>query len=247
MLQLCIELYYYYLKCNQEPKCLLELLEWGDTIINQCTDSEIRYMTIDVEIAAYRKLNMYDKTKELADTLPTITYTKEYFSRFCFPENTEDQFRAEQYWGYKCLCELCGSMLSYGENVESPFCTNKEKSAICQTVVAIIRAYYTDADYDWVALAYLCHAELFSALYAAKDGDTQQAMAFLKKAETIFESVDTANQTHTSPFLRVLTSLDTCTKEEFQEFFEMVLKKDAFNNIRNEEAFKEMEQRIFCR
>lgn len=245
MLKLTFELYYYYIKCSQESKYLMELLEWGNTIVSQCVDSAIRYMAIDVVFAAYGKLEMYDKMKELVDTLPTISYAKETFFRFCFPDNTKERLCAEQWWGYKCLQELCSSMLNYGENVESKLCTNKDKLVACQTVGLIIRAYYTHGDYDWVALAYLCHAELYSALYVAKESDTQQAMAFLRKAEMVLEGVDTVTQTHTSPLLSEITSPDTGTKGEFQEFFRMVLKNDAFDTIREEAAFKEMEQRIF--
>jgi len=245
MLQICFELYYYYIKCIQEPKYLIELLEWGDTIISQCTDSPIRYMTIDVVTAAYRKLNMYDKLKELVDTLPTITYAKESLFRFCFPDNTKERLNAEQYWAYKCLQELCSSMLN-GVDCEpgSQLYTNKEKIVICQTVGAIIRAYYTDSDYDYAALGYLTYAEMYSALYAAKDGDAQRAMAFLRKAETIFKGVDAAVRTHTSPCLREVTSLDTYTKMDFQELFEKVLKDNAFDTIREEDEFKEIKQRL---
>ena len=251
MLELCLELFMCYKKISSEAKYLTELLEWGDLIINQSTDSQIRYQALDLEISAYCELGMYEKAKELVDTLPDLSCSKDAILCDCFLRNTKEHLCAEQTLAYKCLCQLSVSMLNYGEDILSLFYTNKEKLSICQTVAAVIKAYHTDGDYDGFTNEYLFRAELHSALYAAMDGDAQQAVDFLRNAQAVFERQSTISATalqrpYTSPFLRETSAPLGCMRSHYQKLFKMIIDDKAFDELREEDTFKEIRMEILA-
>lgn len=249
MLNLCLELLLYYVKYSKESKYLIELLEWGDIIIDQSTNSEIRYQAIDLEIAAYCHLEMYDKARNLVDTLPEFSRSKDALIGDCYPRNSKERLCAEQTLAYKCLIQLCNSMLNYGEDICSQFYTNQEKLEICQTLAEVIKAYHSNDDYDGFTNEYLFRTELYSALYAAIDSDTQQAIVFLKNAQCVFVKFDTISATvlqrpYTTPFLRELSAPLGCRKKDYQKLFRMVISQNAFDALRDDKDFKEITQKV---
>ena len=251
MLELCLELFMYYKKIDSEHKFLIELLEWGDIIISQSTDSQLRYQVLDLEISAYCELGMYEKARELVETLPDFSCSKDVLLCDSFPKNTKEHLCAEQTLAYKCVDQLCLSMLNYGTDEESTLYTTKEKLSICQTVAALIRTYHSTGDYDGFTNEYLFRAELYSALYAAMDGDMQQAVVFLGNVQAVFEKQSTISATalqrsYKSPFLRELSAPLGCIRNHYQKMFKTVISNKAFNALREEEAFKKIEIKILA-
>lgn len=249
MLELCLELFMYYKKIKSEPKFLIELLEWGDIIISQSTDSQLRYQVLDLEISAYCELGMYDKARELVKTLPDFSCSKDVLLCDSFPKNTIEHLCAQQTLAYKCVDQLCRSMLDFGTNEESALYTAKEKLTICQTVAAIIKAYHPNGDYDGFTNEYLFRGELYSALYAAMDGDTSLTVGYLKNAQAVFKKQSTISATalqrpYTSPHLRELSAPLGCIRNHYQKMFKTVISHKAFDALREEDVFKEIENRL---
>lgn len=252
MLELCTELFMYYKKINSEPKFLIELLEWGDIIISQSTDSQLRYQVLDLEISSYCELGMYEKARELVKTLPDFSCSQDALLCDCYPKNTEEHLRTEQTLAYKCVNQLCLSMLNQGTDEKSKFYTNKEKMSICQTVAGMIRAYHSNGDYDGFTNEYLFRAELYSALYAAMDGDMQQAVVFLGNAQGVFEKQKTISATalqcpYTSPFLRGLAAPLGCVRNHYQTQLKKIIDHKAFDALREENTFREIRMKILAK
>ena len=251
MLKLCEELFLYYKKVNSEQRFLIELLEWGDIVISQSTDSQLRYQVIDLEISSYCELGMYEKARELVETLPDFSRSQDALLCDCYPRNTEEHLCAEKMLAYRCLDQLCLSMLNYATDEKSKVYTNKEKLSICQTVVGVIRAYHSTGDYDGFTNEYLFRAELYSALYATMDGDMQQALGFLGNAQAVFEKQKTISATalqrpYTSPFLRGTSAPLGCARSHYQKLFKMIIDHQAFNVLREEDTFKEIRMRVLA-
>lgn len=252
MLELCWELFLYYKKINSEPKFLIELLEWGDLVISQSTVSQLRYQVLDLEISSYCELGMYEKARELVETLPDFSRSQDALLCDCYPRNTEEHLRAEQTLAYKCVNQLCLSILNQGTDEKSKFYTNKEKLSICQTVAGVIRAYYSAGDYDGFTNEYLFRAELYSALYAAMDGDMQQAAVFLENAQAVFEKQKTISATalqrpYISPFLRGISAPLGCARSHYQKLFKMIIDHQAFDVLREEDTFREIRMKILAK
>ena len=146
---------------------------------------------------------------------------------------------------------MCQSMLNYGENIQSQFYSNQEKTAICQTVVSAIKAYHSNGDYDGMNLEFWFRGELYSALYAAMDNDAQKTIAYLENAREAFKKLDTISATalqrpYTSPFLCELSAPLGCRKEDYRKLFGWIIENNAFDNLRNEDNFQEIERGILC-
>lgn len=251
MLELCTELFMCYKKINSEPKFLIELLEWGDIIISQSTDSQLRYQVLDLEISAYCELGMYEKARELVEALPDFSHSKDALLTDCFPKNTKENLCAEQTLAYKCVDQLCRSMLNFGSDEESTLYTNKEKLSICQTVAAVIRAFHSNGDCDGFTNEHLFRAELSSALYAAMNGNTRQSIEFLRNTQAVFEKQSTISATalqrpYTSPFLREMSAPLGCIRKHYQKQFKKVINHKAFDALREEDVFKEIEIKILA-
>lgn len=246
MVELCSELFMLYKRCAPDSKYLSELLEWGGTVIDQSTDTRIRYQATKWMIYAYHELGLYENAKKMADTMPDLTLSKEVLRYYCSKYGTRENLEGEQHLVYKCFDELCGSMLKYGTDVESRLYTNKEKLLICQNIASMIRAYHCNADFDGVTLEYLYRSELYAALYAAIGGDTEKVLTLLKSALGTFEKIDNISASvlqrpYTSPFLKELSAPLGCSKDYYQKLFIKVTCHSSFDTIREEDVFKNIE------
>lgn len=246
MLELCNELFMLYKRCDSDTKHLEELIEWGNIIINHSTDNHLRYEITKLIIYTYHELGMYENVKRLVEGLPDLSESSDALQYFCNPPDTSETIQSEKTFVYKCLDNICASMLKYGTDIEGQAFTTKEKLSICQTVASIVKAYHSHGDYDGNTLEYLYRAELYTSFYYAMDDNTDDSLTALEKASLAFEKLKVASSgiSYSSPFLKGITSPHGCKKERYQKLLRNVTERKCFDKIRDNVTFKNIVKKV---
>lgn len=242
MLELCHELFMLYKRCDPDTRYLEELIEWGDIITNQSTDNRLRYEITKLVIYTYHELGLYENVKKLVDKLPDLSESSDALRYFCSPPDTPEAMQSEKSLVYKCLDNMCASMLKYGTDVESRAFTTKEKLSVCQTVSSIVKAYYSHDDYDGNTLEYLFRAELYASLYYATNDQNEDSLASLTNAFMAFEKFEktTSGIAYSSPFLKGLIAPLGYQKEHYKKLLRCVTEHQCFDKIREHTKFIEI-------
>lgn len=246
MLELCNELFRLYKRCDSDTRHLEELIEWGNIITNQSTDNRLRYETTKLIIYTYSELGLYENVKSLVDGLPDLSESSDALRYFCSPPDTPEAIQSEKSLAYKCLDNLCASMLKYGTDTERRAFTTKEKLSLCQSVVSIVKAYHSNDDYDGFTLEYLYKAELYASLYYAMDDRMEDSLTSLENAFLAFEKFEAiaSGIVYSSPFLKGLTAPLGCQKKHYQKLLRRVSEHQCFDKIRDHTTFKEIVNRV---
>lgn len=249
LLELCKKLFELYERFDKDSKHLEELLESGEGILNHSINNSLRYQTTKLMIYAYYELGMYETVKKLVDGLPDFSESRDALQYFCSPHESRETMQNEKAYVYKCFDNICASMLKYGANTKSQIITTKEKRSICQTVASMIRAFHPNEDYDGFTLEYLYRADIYTSLFFAMEHNKEKALDYLERALLSIEKIDTIisvvrKTSYSSPFLVGLSAPHGCEKEHYKKLFLSVTEHICFDNIKNDEAFKNIEKRV---
>lgn len=183
-----------------------EVFRLCGTILDECTDSALRYKTLDLLVTAYDYAGMKEKMLETAEQMPPFAHSKESSMLWRWSFETEDGLRKRQEYLHDLLTELVmtlGLIAGHMHEDHSRVYSDDDRIAMFKQIVSIIETLYPDGDYGYNAQsAESACGDLVDA-YIRKN-DMENALYWLEKGcdfAVYFDTYD-FDALHTSPAFR---------------------------------------------
>lgn len=173
-------------------------------ILDECTDSIIRYEETDTLAIAYDYAGKEDEMLKLALQMPKSRFCYETFMVYRW--RGDEGFKARRKYMYSLLCELF-SMIGcaaghIGDNGKFIY-SAEEQAELNRLKYDLVKRIFPDGDYCYFA----CEADIACSRmvdYYLKNGDVEAAWEWLEKGVEAAVHFDTYNfdSRHTSPILK---------------------------------------------
>ncbi|MBQ4353850.1 MAG: helix-turn-helix domain-containing protein [Clostridia bacterium] len=176
------------------------------TILDECTDSEIRYRTLDLLVTAYDYAGMKEKMLETAAQMPSFAHARESAMLWRWSFEEEEGLRSRQEYLSDLLTELVTALsliAGHRQKDHSPVYAPQERIALYRQIVTVIETLFPDGDCMILAQ----QAESACADLAGEYlrlGDTEGAAAWIARGCDYAVHFDTYDfdAEHTSPAFR---------------------------------------------
>jgi len=173
-------------------------------ILEECTDSTLRYETMDTLSLAYHYAGMEREEKELMAQMPRAHQTYEH--NMVYSWDGDDGLRERHRYMSFLITELLAMLylLASRRGDDNKWChTHEERVQLRRLVIDLLELIYPDGDYDQDA--YYGHAACsFFVGEALKEGDREALWYWIGRGADFAIHADTYdfNSPHTSPILR---------------------------------------------
>ncbi len=226
-----------------------ETINLGERILDGCTTDQIRSNAIQILCLTYPECEMRDKARELAMTMPFICQSRE-----CLLSNIETgeaKRKSLMVESFNLIGQLERSIvaISTQEDNGEMLYSCKERIALMDKVIAMIKLFFEDGDYGFfnssLQTAHIMQAQNFSEISDGKkvlyhlSEATKYAIGFTE----FFNSPDFV---HTSLMFRGKEggSFGTSSSDNFAQLMLNELKNQRYDFIRNEPQFTETENKL---
>lgn len=235
-------------KCSMSDdelkECFGEVLDICRIILEDCTDDDIRYNAISLQIMIYKmtadKLSIR-KAVECANRLPPHFTSKHAELARIYGYETEEEILLHQQYTQNLVASLCWEMRDIVEKSEYP---TEKKIFVCKKALALHRLIYDDEDYGVEAQTIAHIYENLSGLYLeAKDSDSalDALEKYVKYNLMSFDALDNGF-VHTSLLFDHLTfekgNYSRSFTESPAEFLLHRLNRPIYDGIRETERFQ---------
>ena len=207
MVQMCRILYFYPKETGidgtpESDKCADELVEWGERVLRESTDSHLRNEAVRWLVYTLDIQGKYDKGRKYAEMMPPYELCRENLMQYLYEDDME-KLEFDQKFARTLFRDLIGFLNSHAGWLKDRTYTLEERLRLCDTVRTLTEAYFSDNDYDSQMYgarfeSYLIESEIYVEL-----GRTEDALDSLRKAvDTVEEMKASAGQDvmHTAPF-----------------------------------------------
>ena len=217
-----------------------EIIKLGEKILAECTDDKCRLGALNHLCRAYAspEIGMTEKGIELAEKLPSVGYARENM----FADLYEGEEKIKQYRN--------NISLYFGNLIQSMMFYNKIKndSIISEKMVHLIEVMIEDGNYGFFGFYMSYYSSI--ALNHTKSNEYDKAIENLQLASDNAIRTDTEYKGHYheytslllkgTPVFLVFNPEDRCFSGEVLE----TMKNSAFDPIRENKAFIEIEERL---
>ncbi len=193
---------------RKKTKSYNEVFELCNKILEECTDSNIRYETIDTLATAYSYAGKKDEMLKLAKEMPKSHLSYENFMLYNW-EGNSGFAEMQEYAAYLINSLLATIDLSYKYSSDNGKMIYAEEDNInlCKLQVKLLETLFPDMDYQYFAQ----HGENACdriALNCIRNKDVEGAFKWLEKSVDFAIHMDTYdfNAEHTSLILRGYSS-----------------------------------------
>lgn len=183
-----------------------EVFRLCNTILDECTDSALRYQALDLLVTAYDYAGMQDKMLETAEQMPPFANAKESSMLWRWSFEKEDGLRKRQKYLSELLTELVMTLSLIAGHMHEDHTrvySDDDRTAIFTQIVTIIETLFPDGDYQIMAqTAESACGDL--ADICLRRGDSENAVCWIEKGSDFAIHFDTYDfdAKHTSPALR---------------------------------------------
>ena len=173
-------------------------------VLDECTDSHLRYTTMDTLAIAYGYAGKKEEMRALAKEMPHVNHTYEEFMSYRW-QGDADLPELQGYLSFLIYSTLdmihlaAGAQHDDGSFIYAP----EDRIGLWQTEIALLELFFPDGDYQIKAqLGEIACSFLLGAYRRA--GNTEQMWHWLEKGADFAIHMDTydENAPHTSPILR---------------------------------------------
>ena len=228
-----------------------EIIELSEKILNDCNDTEMKIRTIRDMSILYKNIKEFDKAKEMADKLISISTgiqcSKEFWlARVLQGEEKLFQFRESIWWLSECLgSEIKRLILSSRD-----FCSGDYKAGARERIDMLERAnkvyelIFSDGDYGFYNLRFKENYNNIAEEYLYIEDYDKALESIEKSADYLIAFEKNDSEFHQTSFLvRGYTntpgfwhnSPETMSYKTIHDYY---LKEDIFTPIREHERFK---------
>lgn len=226
-----------------------ETINLGEKILDGCTTDRIRMNAIQLLCLTYPECGMRDKARELAMAMPFICQSRE-----CLLSNIETgeaKRKALMAEGFNLIQQLERNIVTIStlDNNGEMLYSCKERIALTDKVIAMIKLFFEDGDYGFfnssLQTAHILQAQNFSEI-----SDGENVLYHLAEATEytigFLEFFNSHGFVHTSLILRGMGggSFGTNSNENFAQLTLNELKNKRYDFIRNEPQFAKIENNL---
>ena len=181
-----------------------EVFELCNKILAECTESNIRYETIDTLAVAYGYAGKNEEMLKLAEEMPRAHFSYENFMLYRWKGNCDFNVR-QQYISYLInqLIAVIGCAAGHlGDNGKTIY-SGEERFELNKLQVELLELLFPDKDYQYMAQEGEIACK-FIALWFVRNNDIESALEWLRKAVDFAIHMDTYDfdAPHTSLILR---------------------------------------------
>ena len=175
-------------------------------ILDECTDSMIRYETLDTLGVAYDYAGEQEKMLELAEQMTPFRYSREAFMLWRWSMTGDEGLRQRQKYLDALIGEMTSTLdlLAGQRHDDGSFVYSiADRIALWTQTVALVELLYPDGDYHIAAQDAERACGWLTSAYLVK-GDLEAAMHWLQKGSEFAIHFDTYDHEaeHSSPALR---------------------------------------------
>ncbi|MBE6810800.1 MAG: helix-turn-helix transcriptional regulator [Ruminococcaceae bacterium] len=158
-----------------------EIIIWGEKILNESTDTNIRNHAIQLLCFTYPNVNQTDKAVELADKMPCIYLSREHLLKRIFKGTMQFDLVRDILWTdisdlYNCMLYNSGSL----DDGSRPY-TVKENIKIYQKYLDIMNIFFEDGNFGFFR-EMIARANLNLAAFYMRDSNYELTKKHLKIA-----------------------------------------------------------------
>ncbi len=190
--------------CRKRIKDYSEVIALCTRILNECTDSALRYETIDTLGTAYGYAGKTEEMRALAAEMPRVHLSYEDFMLYRWKGDAEFAER-QGYTAYLLyhLLESISPLSGHSRDDGSFVYSVEERIRLWKLQTALLEALFPDGDYQYSAQLGESACHLLVSTYLGQK-DTDNAWYWLEKYADFAIHMDTYDfdAPHTSPILR---------------------------------------------
>ena len=225
-----------------------EAIRLCKNILENCTDSMIRYNALELLGTAYGYEGKEDKVLEVAEQMPPFEFCREAFMLYRVTRGEERLKERQEYLSALAtqFAESMSLIAFHGNNAGKAVYSDDERIKILKQIVDIIDILYPDGDYEYKA-QYAEQACCFLIDIYMKNKDRENALYWIEKACDYIICFDTYDfdETHTSLVFRGYSDggwIPENGKNHSAEFLDY-LSNTNFDDIRNDIRFENV---VYC-
>lgn len=190
--------------CRKRIKDYSEVIALCKRILDECTDSTLRYEAIDTLATAYGYAGKTEEMRALAAEMPRVHFSYEDFMMYRWKGDSE--FRERQgYTAYLLnhLLESIGPLSGHCHDDGAFVYSLEERIHLWEMQAALLEQFFPDGDYQYAAQYGESACHLLASTYLSRN-DTENAWRWLEKYADFAIHMDTYGfeTPHTSPILR---------------------------------------------
>ena len=213
-------------------------------ILDNCTDSMIRYKALESLGTAYDYAGKKDDMKRIADQMPPFCFCKEAFMIWRDELNEETLLKRKEYL-IALLDDMLSTLLlivSHRYKDGSMIYSTTDRISILKQLVGIIELLYPDGDYQYKAQFASNACDMLARIYLGM-GQKDDALYWLErkcKYDIHFDTYD-FNSSHTSPAFRGYADGGWIMEKEGNcsaQFLKICDQDVLFGDIRSDERFE---------
>ena len=185
-----------------------EVYELCNKILEECTDSMIRYRALQHMATAYDYAKKYDKMRDVAKMMPPTDYTYENFMvyRWKGDEALKERQKYMEFLLHELL-SMITCMSGHNDDDGKMIFSWNERKALRKLELDLIEAFFPNGDYQYFAE----YAEMVCSFFVAdafREKDYDKLWCWLNRGADFAIHADTYDfdAPHTSPILRGYSS-----------------------------------------
>lgn len=226
-----------------------EVITLCENILENCTDSMIRYNALDLLGTAYGYEGKEEEMLKVAEQMPPFEFCREVFMLYHITKGEERLVQRQEYLS-TLVTQLVETMslISFHNGDDGKFIySESDRIKILKQIVDIVDILYPECDYQYKA-QYAEQACLLLINIYAKNNDEENTLYWIEKACDYIICFDTYDfeAEHTSPAFRGYSDggwIPENGKNHSAEFLEY-LSNSKFDVIRSHGLFKKVISRL---
>ncbi len=183
------EVYMYAWRLEDKEQHKERALAYIDRVLADCTDSRIRYETIQIACMWYPKIGMTDRALALAETLPQMTQS-EIKRRIYTGTKKHEQWRENIMGDFTNAIGLLSDYACLQDDDGNDIFTDDEKLRLCETQVKMFELFFEKGDYMFHAQFPAGAYSLMARIYASRK-DSENALECIRNAAEYAAHFDT--------------------------------------------------------